>query len=53
MPKPKRITDSMDDKVSHALGRLHDSVGRLSDGKAKRDAIRVIDGLAQRSGVRR
>ena len=54
MPKPKKISaDSMDDKVSHALTRLHDSINRLPDGsKARRDTMAMIDGLAKRSGVR-
>ena len=58
VPRPKTNligADSMDDKVSRALNRLHDSVQRLPN---KRDKTKVavaalMDGLAQRSGVRK
>ena len=56
VPKPGKISaDSWDDKVSVALNRLNDSVARLPDRHegAKRQAREVMDGLAQRSGVRR
>jgi hypothetical protein len=62
VPKPKRISasgggssDSYDDKISHTLNRLHDSVQRLPQkhDKTKQLVSAVMDGLAQRSGVRR
>ena len=60
VPKPKKIGgggmgDSADDKVSHALNRLHDSVERLPDRHkdAKDNARLVMAGLATRSGIRR
>jgi hypothetical protein len=55
VPKPKRISaDSYDDKVSHTLTRLHDSVQRLpaKHNKTKAMVSEVMEGLAQRSGVR-
>ena len=47
--------DSIDDKVSHALQRLHDSVERLPDKhKAAKDKAQlVMAGLGHRSGIRR
>jgi hypothetical protein len=54
VPKPKRISaDSYDDKVSHTLTRLHDSVQRLpaKHDKTKAMVTEVMQGLAQRSGV--
>lgn len=58
VPQPKRIggaggsADSYDDKVSHALNRLHDSVERLPS--KDRERVRKLEALAaQSTGIRK
>ena len=50
-----RMDASWDDKVSHALERLHSSVERLPSkhGGPKAQVRELMDGLAKRSGVRK